>query len=100
MGLRAPVAVLKRYRGDCDSKSLLAGVMLKELGFPSAVLSRKRHAVLGVALPGLAGTRYRVGGKSYLVVEMTVVRRPGDVRSSGMSRGSDPKRLGWRLDPI
>lgn len=70
--LLPPELVVADGSGDCDSKALLAGMMLKDLGVETAMLYSRNlaHAALGVALPG-SGTSFSHRGKKYLFVEVT-----------------------------
>ncbi len=68
-GLLPPAIVVFDGSGDCDSKALLAVVILKQLGVDAVVLlaSGLGHAALGVALP-VTGKKF---GKKYAFVEVT-----------------------------
>ncbi len=68
-GLLPPTVVVADGSGDCDSKALLAVVILKQLGVDAVVLlaSNLGHAALGVALP-VPGKKF---GKKYAFVEVT-----------------------------
>ena len=72
-GLLPPAIVAADGSGDCDSKSLLAAMILEDLGIDCVILYSQKlgHAALGVALPG-TGQSFREGGTKYLYVEMTV----------------------------
>lgn len=71
-GMLAPALVLSRSSGDCDSKSLLAHMILAEFGIDSILLSSvaHRHAMLGIALP-VKGTKMVVEGREYAFTELT-----------------------------
>lgn len=71
-GMLAPALVLIRSNGDCDSKSLLAHMILAEFGIDSIMLSSiaHRHAMLGIALP-VKGTKIRYEGREYAFTELT-----------------------------
>ena len=71
-GLLPPVIVAADGSGDCDSKALLAVVILRQLGVDAVVLlaSGLGHAALGVALP-VTGKKFPHGGKKYVFVEVT-----------------------------
>ncbi len=62
--------------GDCDTKSLLLALILKECGFKACVFDsyRYHHAMAGVALPGIEGTSLEFRGDSYLFIETTYPR--------------------------
>jgi len=68
-GLLPPAIVVADGSGDCDSKALLAVVILKQLGVDAVVLlaSGLGHAALGVALP-VPGKKFQ---KKYAFVEVT-----------------------------
>lgn len=70
--LLPPELVVADGSGDCDSKAVLAAMMLKELGIGTAMLYSRNlaHAALGVALPG-TGTSFSAGRTKYLFVEVT-----------------------------
>lgn len=70
--LLPPEIVVADGSGDCDSKALLAAMMLKDLGIPTAMLYSRSlaHAALGVAMPG-TGKSFSQGGRKYLFVEVT-----------------------------
>ena len=70
--LLPPEIVVADGSGDCDSKALLAAMMLKDLGVDTAMLYSRNlaHAALGVALPG-TGTAFTHGRTKYLFVEVT-----------------------------
>jgi hypothetical protein len=71
-GMLPPALVLIRSNGDCDSKSLLAKMLLAEFGIDSIMLSSviHRHAMLGIALP-VKGTKMIVEGREYAFTELT-----------------------------
>lgn len=68
-GLLPPTIVVSDGSGDCDSKALLATILLRQLGVDAVVLlgSSLGHAALGVALPA-QGKKF---GKKYAFVEVT-----------------------------
>lgn len=70
--LLPPEIVVADGSGDCDSKSLLAAMILRDLGIETAMLYSRpyAHAALGVALPG-TGKAFMAGKKKYLYVEST-----------------------------
>jgi hypothetical protein len=72
-GLLPPAMVVADGSGDCDSKSLLAAMILEDLGVDCVILysSKLGHAALGVALPG-TGVAFNSRGVRYQYVEMTV----------------------------
>lgn len=71
-GVNPPAMVVAERLGDCDSKSLLAHMLLSQVGIRSALfLSRvHRHAVVGIALP-IPGESRLVGGTRYVLAETT-----------------------------
>lgn len=102
LGILAPVAVLGRYQGDCDSKSLLGAVLLRRLGFRTAIAINDRlsHAVMAVDVSrdfGFTGAVITDGTRSYLMIESTVKRPPGDMSGNHLRPGEDPRRYNWRL---
>lgn len=71
-GLYSPSDVLYRNAGDCDSKSILAALILKKLGYDTAIFysDEYRHAMLGINVPSV-GEYKQLNGKSYYFTEMT-----------------------------
>ena len=73
----APFEFVIKKTGDCDTRSLLAFTILKELGFDVAVMvsESERHSVLGVAIPPHRSGRLDYGknnyGKKYYLWELT-----------------------------
>jgi hypothetical protein len=67
-----PPAILVNSSGDCDSKALLAIVLLKSAGIDAAMLvsNTAQHAMVGVGLP-MGKDRLRHRGRDYAVVEVT-----------------------------
>lgn len=67
-----PALVVSEGRGDCDSKAVLAIILLRKAGIPCAVLvsDTLAHAAIGVALPG-TGPSFRSRGQSLQYVELT-----------------------------
>ncbi len=72
-----PASVVAEKRGDCDSKSLLAHLILRELGIDSVMLSSRAHAhaMLGIAIPA-PGTTFKFGGRTYAFTELTAKSSP------------------------
>lgn len=99
MGVRAPLSVLSRHAGDCDSKSLLAAVLLANLGWKTAVIeSRSRtHAILGVAGSGISGGSHHAEDLDWLMVESTAIWEPGDMRAWNRDLNA---RNDWHLWPV
>jgi len=103
LGLRTPVSVLYEYAGDCDSKSLLAAVLLLLTGRETSIVYSfaARHAVLGIVAPSWSGTSIRgPDGKRYVMVEMTERLSPGDMSHVGLSEREDPRQKGWKAVPL
>ncbi|MDE6774554.1 MAG: hypothetical protein K2J14_08020, partial [Treponemataceae bacterium] len=73
-------SVLHGAPSDCDSRSLLVAVLLKNMDIDAClfVSAAYSHAVLGVALPGKQGQVIAAGGTDYLV---------GETTASGMTLG-------------
>ncbi len=67
------VCVLTDNGSDCDSRSLLAAVLLKHSGIQSCffVSVAYSHAILGVSLDGKMGQAFDVDGVTYLVGDTT-----------------------------
>lgn len=98
LGIRTPVEVIAKG-GDCDSKSLLAAVLLQILGFRTVVLTNERlsHAVLGVSIQA-SGAYIAVDGARYALVECTTPADVGDMRASGLS--GDARLGGWEAHAV
>ena len=94
-GVLPPSLVAAEGWGDCDSKSLLAAVLLKLVGIDAAIFGSdsRKHAILGVDLPG-AGARLRVGSTEWLLVESTHVRPMGQIAPE------DRAARDWEFRPI
>jgi hypothetical protein len=102
-GLVPPALVAHGNAGDCDSKSLLALMMLAELGIDSVLFhsTSEHHAVLGIAVAA-PGTYRNYKGRRYALVETTSVgwrvgRVPPSVANAGDWQGIDirvPRRRG------
>jgi hypothetical protein len=71
-GILPPALVPAQDRGDCDSKALLAVMLLRQAGIEAAVLYSDplSHAAVGVALPG-RGPTFHYAGRAYRYVEIT-----------------------------
>lgn len=94
-GLLPAARVAAEGWGDCDSKVLLAGLVLDELGIDTVMLHSEsyKHAALGVAIPA-SGDCWSWRGRRYYYVEVT---------APGWSVGSLPPevdtRRAWRVLP-
>lgn len=95
-GMLPPAIVVADGSGDCDSKALLAVVILQQLGVDAVVLlgSALGHAALGVALP-VTGKKFVYGGKKYVFVEVTT---PGWALGSLPPEYDVPKA--WKVIPV
>lgn len=73
-------SVLNGAPSDCDSRSLLAAVLLRNMDIDAClfVSAAYGHALLGVALPGKQGQSIAAGGTDYLV---------GETIASGLTLG-------------
>jgi hypothetical protein len=73
----SPFEFIYLHTGDCDTRSLTAFTILKEMGFDVAVMgsNKKSHSVLGVVIPGQMNAGLSMGtnvfGKEYLLWELT-----------------------------
>jgi hypothetical protein len=76
-GVMPPALVVKRREGDCDSKSLLAHMILASLSIRSVLVSSEahKHTMLALALPA-SGTTFSWQGTRNAFVEMTAKRSP------------------------
>ncbi len=71
-GVIPPALVPAKNGGDCDSKALLAVMLLREVGIDAVLLysDQLEHAAVGVGLPG-SGTVIRYGGRAWRYAEVT-----------------------------
>ncbi|QRO02463.1 hypothetical protein JRI60_10350 [Archangium violaceum] len=71
-GILPPALVPSQDRGDCDSKAVLAVMLLRQAGIDAAILYSDplSHAAVGVALP-VRGPPFRLGGRVYRYAELT-----------------------------
>lgn len=94
-GIVPPALVPALDKGDCDSKAVLAVMLLRQVGIDAAVLYSDPlvHAAVGVGLPG-TGPQLRHGARSY---------RYAEVSSEGWPVGMIPPRYNqprlWRVLP-
>lgn len=67
-------SVLRNLGSDCDSRSMLVAVILKNLGMDSCffVSAEFSHSLVGVVLDGKQGQSIEIDGKSYLLGDTTV----------------------------
>jgi len=95
-GVLPPALVVAKSHGDCDSKSLLALMILRELGVRSMLISSEahKHTMLGVALPA-SGNGFTHQGTRYAFVEMTAKRAPMGHINPRLLRPND-----WRAVPL
>jgi hypothetical protein len=95
-GLLPPAIVAQEKRGDCDSKALLAHMLLTHVGVDSIMLSSTahRHAMLGVALPS-TGTVFTHQGRRYAFTECTAKGSPIGHINPELLRPND-----WRAVPV
>ncbi|MFZ5596819.1 MAG: stalk domain-containing protein [Bacillota bacterium] len=69
-----PVETLLERGGDCEDSAILTAVLLRELGYGTALLflPDQHHVAVGVLGPEQPyGTYYTYGGKNYLYLETT-----------------------------
>ena len=68
-----PVETLLDNAGDCEDKSILAAVLLKELGYDTAVILYLGHVAIGVNIPNLNSDDkyYQYGNIKYYFAETT-----------------------------
>jgi hypothetical protein len=90
-----PASVVAEERGDCDSKSLLAHLILREFDIDSVMLSSRAHAhaMLGIAIPA-PGTKFVFRGRSYAFTELTAKDSPIGHINPELLRPDD-----WRVVP-
>ena len=95
-GVLPPALVLERKKGDCDSKALLAHMLLAAVGIRSILVSSEahRHTMLGVALPA-GGTTFTYAGTRYAFTEMTAKGSPIGHINPSLTSPSD-----WEAVPV
>ncbi|WP_257448715.1 transglutaminase-like domain-containing protein [Archangium lipolyticum] len=71
-GILPPALVPSEDRGDCDSKAVLAVMLLRQAGIDAAILYSDplSHAAVGIALP-VRGPPFRLGSRVYRYAELT-----------------------------
>ena len=71
-GVFPPALVPAKNAGDCDSKAVLAVMLLRQAGIDAAILysDTLEHAAVGVGLPG-NGWSINEGGRAWRYVEVT-----------------------------
>jgi hypothetical protein len=91
-----PPALVVNSTGDCDSKGLLAVMLLKLVGIDATLLesSMARHAMVGVGLP-MGRDRLWHRGRSYAVVEVTAGNWPIGRMPPNMASFHD-----WHVVPV
>jgi hypothetical protein len=95
-GLLPPALVLSRRKGDCDSKALVAHMILHDLGIETVMVASAahHHEMLGIALPA-EGVGFTHAGRRYAFTELT---------SKGWPIGHMDPRLrkpyDWRVVPV
>ncbi len=100
-GVMPPALVVRNKWGDCDSKTLLAHMMLRSLGIQTVVISSEahKHTMMGIALPS-AGRSFKVEGKKYAFVELTARRSPIGHLNPKLLRPNDWKVVQLRPRPL
>jgi hypothetical protein len=71
-GIEPPLVAAYEGKGDCDSRAVVAAIVLERLGIDSIIMvsHEYEHALLGVDVQG-GGQRFDFNGKKYLVGETT-----------------------------
>ena len=72
-GVQSPYEFLHNLKGDCDTRSLLAFAILKELHISVSIWVSEAygHSILGVGLPVAGGVYKTVDGVNHYGVELT-----------------------------
>jgi hypothetical protein len=72
-GVQSPYEFLHNLKGDCDTRSLLAFSILKQLGISCSVWVSDvyGHSILGVGLPAGYGIHKSIDGLAHYGVELT-----------------------------
>ncbi|HYO52515.1 transglutaminase domain-containing protein [Archangium sp.] len=95
-GVLPPALVAARDEGDCDSKAVLAVMLLRQAGIDAAILYSDplSHAAVGVGLP-VRGPTFRLGGHGYRYAELTTEGWP-----LGMIPPQHDKPHLWKVLPL
>jgi hypothetical protein len=82
LGVFTPNEVAFYGKGDCDTKALMAAVVLSRLGFRCVIFGSNyyRHCMLGIETRGAGGDFTDVAGHRFQWVEMTAYGSPIGVR--------------------
>lgn len=72
-GVQSPYEFLHNLKGDCDTRSLLAFAILKELNISASIWVSEAygHSILGVGLPVAGGVYKNIEGLNHYGVELT-----------------------------
>jgi hypothetical protein len=72
-GVQSPYEFLHNLKGDCDTRSLLAFAILKELQISASIWVSETygHSILGVGLPVAGGVHKMIDGVNHYGVELT-----------------------------
>ena len=72
-GVQSPYGFLHNLKGDCDTRSLLAFTILKELHISASIWVSEAygHSILGVGLPVAGGVYKTIDGMNHYGVELT-----------------------------
>ncbi|MCC6528155.1 MAG: hypothetical protein IT373_36245 [Polyangiaceae bacterium] len=95
-GLLPPALVASEKRGDCDSKALLAHMVLADLGIDSVLISSEahKHTMLAIALPA-QGSSFTWQGRRYAFTEMTAAGSPIGHVNPDLLSPSDWRVVAW-----
>ena len=69
----APVEFLKKYKGDCDTRTILLYIVLQKFDYDAVILNNysQAHSVIGINLP-TSGNKYKYyNGRRYYTWETT-----------------------------
>jgi hypothetical protein len=77
-GLLPPAMVVSERRGDCDSKSLVALMLLHSLGIEGVIVESEahHHAMLGVPIATPGGHQFTYQGRTFSYTECTATGWP------------------------
>ncbi|PTL84308.1 hypothetical protein DAT35_10325 [Vitiosangium sp. GDMCC 1.1324] len=94
-GILPPALVAAQDQGDCDSKAVLAVMLLRQVGIDATILYSDplSHAAVGVALP-VRGHPFRLGNRVYRYAELTTEGWP-----LGMIPPQHDKPRLWKVLP-
>lgn len=80
-GVHSPVEFMATLKGDCDTRTLFAHMILSKFGYDVVIMNSNvyLHSMLGIAMP-YHGDHKVILGKKYYFLELTAERwKPGEL---------------------